>query len=1279
MVDLPEVPVSEDISRKPQTAVTPGEVQAPYQMLANTLDKASAAAETVATRYGEQAGEQAVGEANGKPFIAKAPLIGPASDAYARAAKIEYMTKMTPAISQSVEQMRIDAKGDPHVLSESLKKYNDTMLQNTPPELRPAIGRTIADQTTSAVKQTMAQDDVTTRTNALQGMQEELKRTNEERITLARQGLDTPEQRAAYDQKVKDSEAIVDLITSDPRNGYNAQRAGLEKQQARDADTAQQKIGDVIRTYQTKKNKVEAQRALYAAFWTDPEAQKLGLTARQRDAAVAEGLHALEGVSVEEKEELKNYHAELNSWESEIIKAPNNFSLTHANDLKQRAAALGDQASVDHIEGLTAQIDWMKLQRQQDPKSSAQTLGAIAEGYKPELLSPGKMVVLDAIAHGEVAGGGFGMDPVTGQPIRTGYGETVGGKSFKPGEFPGQHPYETGAFPPYVYPPGSRWAGQISTAAGRGQETLTTYRERVRKYGIPGMSEEAQDMRSWLSAADLYKTTGAWKSYPGATGDLEEDVGKFGSDPGWWMNAATPALKKEWTSVPGGSQPNDHTRTWVQNAIARSQGTGVAPPAPINLAAADAEMHFTPQEKDFYQLHLDRLRSPNERIVDDQGNVSTLLQMTVDHEGKTYNIPSIWGGKIVSVDDAVKNVEKIGWDKFPSYNTPEEAEARYQRMHKYMDKDAEAFKTAQQEIKEHPVVRGTPIASLPATQQRLFQSIAVELQQNAAKNAKAAIEDIDRRLKNNEDIGIGTLRDAVTLAQRGGQEDQLQHMSQLLDSAEMAKTIMTPEDKAAFKNQLEQRKAAGMDTATTQLYEGAWNNIENHQKALGTSPVDAAVAQGDYRKVDFNTADPNQTAANFQSRDQIVQKMRDTHGTFVSDNPSVLSKEDGISIGGKLRSGPIQEAKNIALGMGTMSEGAYYGTLNSDDMKSSVLSMAGSNNPERMTTGMMMLDKARRINPVDFKHDFGEAALKRLDAWTDLKDKIDNPQDLVKQLNMPDDPQQKRIYEQVKADVDKEVGKMTGEESKNIMQGGFWGRFFATQGHDILRGIIGQPEQAAYLQSDFVDYYKAMRARGLDAQAAAEKAGDYVKTLWTQSGVNNGAITRNAPELMYPQVGGSHDWIKDQVMQEARGILGQQTPIGPGASPSWSIAGVMADPQTVHEKTAGLAPSYMIFINYRGQLMQLHGPDGSDRFAFDQKAALDKFNRDVEARERVTGLVPQPGAFGAPTEIGTLPGGGPMMRPLGPYVRSGLSRLGGITQPGNEPVTGTPVTLGTRG
>lgn len=111
----------------------------------------------------------------------------------------------------------------------------------------------------------------------------------------------------------------------------------------------------------------------------------------------------------------------------------------------------------------------------------------------------------------------------------------------------------------------------------------------------------------------------------------------------------------------------------------------------FNFGNAVSHLRLTPQEQYLYMTHLNNLLTDG-KVVHDNGDISTLYQAVVPGpDGKYYNIPTVWGGKILPVPEAFKNASAAGMKNWPSYDTPEQADERYNMMHDYMDKDVGAF------------------------------------------------------------------------------------------------------------------------------------------------------------------------------------------------------------------------------------------------------------------------------------------------------------------------------------------------------------------------------------------------------------------------------------------------------------------------------------------------------------------------------------------------------------------------------------------------------------
>lgn len=111
-----------------------------------------------------------------------------------------------------------------------------------------------------------------------------------------------------------------------------------------------------------------------------------------------------------------------------------------------------------------------------------------------------------------------------------------------------------------------------------------------------------------------------------------------------------------------------------------------------NFEQAKSDLNLTSQEQDLYRQHLTNLWGDggvNNPPTADNPNWtrSTLRQMSMEQDGKTYNVPTVHEGKILSNDEAADKAVANGLDKYPSYASEDEAESRYSKMHDYMEKD----------------------------------------------------------------------------------------------------------------------------------------------------------------------------------------------------------------------------------------------------------------------------------------------------------------------------------------------------------------------------------------------------------------------------------------------------------------------------------------------------------------------------------------------------------------------------------------------------------------
>ncbi|HEY7419901.1 MAG TPA: hypothetical protein VH593_32285 [Ktedonobacteraceae bacterium] len=96
-------------------------------------------------------------------------------------------------------------------------------------------------------------------------------------------------------------------------------------------------------------------------------------------------------------------------------------------------------------------------------------------------------------------------------------------------------------------------------------------------------------------------------------------------------------------------------------------------------------LNLNPQEQFLYNLH--RINLLNAPVNNPDGSVSTLRQMSVGLDGKTYNIPTVWDGQVLPPDQALAHARNVGLDAFPSYPDEATANKRYDQMHSVMEKE----------------------------------------------------------------------------------------------------------------------------------------------------------------------------------------------------------------------------------------------------------------------------------------------------------------------------------------------------------------------------------------------------------------------------------------------------------------------------------------------------------------------------------------------------------------------------------------------------------------
>jgi hypothetical protein len=384
MVDLPSIPLATPQVRAPQSPVSPGDIAAPYAALAKTLDvMGEQIQENIAKPFAEEAGRQAVRTgADGQLIVDKAPIFGPASAEFSRAARFTYLAQVQPKIENKMTELRLAHPNDPEAFQNAAGEYVKTITGNVQdPALRGSVEKMAAETASHNYRTTLVNTDATNRENALISLKSRLEAINERGGSLARQGgVETPE----YQQLHADRAAIYNELASDPRFKFPKERVDQELKANRDEDVVEAVVGNVVRQYQTKKNAPDAQRALQDAFWGDGS-EKLSLSVTQRNKGVTEGLRALERVGVEDRVATSAFQSAAGEYVKDLQKAPNNFVEGRHNDMEARARELGDYKSLTQLQVAKTFVPLWSAIKALPPDQAAPVMADIARNVVPAL------------------------------------------------------------------------------------------------------------------------------------------------------------------------------------------------------------------------------------------------------------------------------------------------------------------------------------------------------------------------------------------------------------------------------------------------------------------------------------------------------------------------------------------------------------------------------------------------------------------------------------------------------------------------------------------------------------------------------------------------------------------------------------------------------------------------------------------------------------------------------------------------------------------------------
>jgi hypothetical protein len=218
-------------SEAPQSRLSGADIAQPYESLARGLDKLGQGLEAVSIPAAEQAGAKAVTrDDQGNIQVEKAPIFGPAGEAYARAVKVGALAEADGAAQRADIELRTKFRDDPQgylTAADSFKRKQIEQMTNAAgPEVGTALGRVIDRTTTQTYKGLLNEKESLDLKKADGAITAQINSATDDAVALARQGVDmnSPDMKGLLGKYT----TLLDEKLQNPRLAYTKEQHDLD-------------------------------------------------------------------------------------------------------------------------------------------------------------------------------------------------------------------------------------------------------------------------------------------------------------------------------------------------------------------------------------------------------------------------------------------------------------------------------------------------------------------------------------------------------------------------------------------------------------------------------------------------------------------------------------------------------------------------------------------------------------------------------------------------------------------------------------------------------------------------------------------------------------------------------------------------------------------------------------------------------------------------------------------------------------------------------------------
>lgn len=385
-----------------------------------------------------------------------------------------------------------------------------------------------------------------------------------------------------------------------------------------------------------------------------------------------------------------------------------------------------------------------------------------------------------------------------------------------------------------------------------------------------------------------------------------------------------------------------------------------------------------------------------------------------------------------------------------------------------------------------------------------------------------------------------------------------QEAARFLQSEAAASSIdlMPPEESASVISTLNAEAADGASIAQQEMLTALQRHQDAKTEALSKNPIGYAVTKGltpNPLPIDF--AQPDELGRAFFERQKAVDAL-EARG-LVTNAPATLP-EDGAKMVKLWSTGDPKTIRNLTETMAaTLSPKTLARTLSSGDVRNAVKGAAFALAPEKHVEAMRALDLIdSSLGIFEVERSFGKETADRLQDWQS-RVRYFSDKETAEWLKQRNDPNWASVIKPIVEKGHKEARAIGFDD---IAEGLGVGRFI---GADAPIDGATKRMMVADFETVFADRYAVSQ----DADTAKEQALKRMQRYWGKSESNSGRLMYLPPEAHFPPVGGSLDWI-GQDLQETAETQGFKL----------ENASLVADKKTETAVLKGEAPGYLISV-----------------------------------------------------------------------------------------------------